>query len=279
MNIDSHHHLWNYSPEEYEWIDPQSVLAQDYKPDDLRPALAESNIGGTVFVQARASLAESRWQNEVAERTDYIKGVVGWVDLMALDVEAYIEELAERPKFVGVRPMLQDLADDEYMLHEDFRRGLSTLARHNLTFDLLIRPRHLLAAQRLASHFPEQAFVLDHIAKPFIAEQVLEPWATYIQRLATCPNVYCKVSGMITEAKQQNWEASDFAPYLDVVFEAFGTDRLMFGSDWPVCLLAGSYGQTVEVVKEYISKLSATEQAAVMGENAAHFYNLNMNEE
>ncbi len=278
MNIDSHHHLWHYSLEEYEWINPQSVLAQDYTPDDLRPALEENDVGGTVFVQARASLRESRWQNEVAEQTDYIKGVVGWVDLMALDVEEEIEVLAERPKFVGVRPMLQDLADDEFMLREEFRRGLSTLARHNLTFDLLIRPRHLLAAQRLVSHFPEQAFVLDHIAKPFIAEQVLEPWATHIGRLATCPNVYCKVSGMITEAGE-SWAASDFTPYLDVVFEAFGTDRLMFGSDWPVCLLAGSYGQTAEVVREYVEKLSATEQAAVMGGNAARFYNLRMNKE
>ena len=279
MNIDSHHHLWNYSPEEYEWINPQTVLAQDYEPDDLRPALAETDIGGTVFVQARASLKESRWQNEVAEQTDYIKGVVGWVDLLALDVEEEIEQLAERPKFVGVRPMLQDLADDEFMLREEFRRGLATLARHNLTFDLLIRPRHLLAASRLVAHFPEQSFVVDHLAKPFVAEQVLEPWATYIARLATFPNVYCKVSGMITEAKQNEWELGDFTPYLDVVFESFGTDRLMFGSDWPVCLLAGSYGQVVEVVREYIDELSATERQAVMGENATRFYNLRMNEE
>ncbi len=274
MNIDSHHHLWNYSADEYEWINPQSVLAQDYKPDDLRPALAENEIGGTVFVQARASLKETRWQNEVAEQTDYIKGVVGWVDLMALDVEEEIEALAERPKFVGVRPMLQDLADDEFMLREEFRRGLATLARHNLAFDLLIRPRHLLAAHRLVSHFPEQPFVVDHLAKPFVAEQVVEPWATHVARLATCPNVYCKVSGMITEANQNEWTLGDFTPYLDVVFEAFGTDRLMFGSDWPVCLLAGSYGEVAEVVREYVGKLSATEQAAVMGENAARFYNL-----
>src|SRR5277367_4995606 len=237
MRIDSHQHFWNYSPEEYPWIKPEWPIRRRYLPDSLAVELESCQMDGCVAVQARQSLTESEWLLELADRSPFIKGVVGWVDLRAPDVAVQLKRFAGHPKFVGVRHVLHDEADDNFMLRSDFRQGISQLRQFELTYDLLIFPRQLPAAIKLASAFPEQPFVLDHIAKPPIRAGTLDPWRGQLQQLASFPNVYCKISGMITEADWGRWHPKQFRPYLDVVFEAFGLDRVMFGSDWPVALL------------------------------------------
>ena len=275
MRIDAHQHFWHYSPQEYGWIGPDmAVLKQDRLPEDLAPLLAASGIDGTVAVQARQSLAETQWLLDLADQHSWIKGVVGWVDLRCPDLPAQLERFSAHPRFRGVRHVVQDEPDDRFMLGDDFQRGIGQLAEFGLTYDLLIFPRHLPAACELVGHFPDQPFVLDHIAKPLIRDRVLEPWATGLRRLAAFPNVWCKVSGLVTEADWHSWQLADFHPYLDVVLEAFGPERIMFGSDWPVCTLAGSYGQVSGIVAGYIGQLSTSEQAAVLGRTAQHFYRL-----
>jgi L-fuconolactonase len=227
-----------------------------------------------VAVQARQSLAESRWLLELAKAASMIRGVVGWVDLCSPNVAQELKEFAEHPKFVGVRHVVQDEPDDQFMLREDFQRGIAALRRFGLTYDLLVFPRHLPAAVALAEKFPEQPFVLDHLAKPPIKDGALSPWREQIRALAKLPNVACKVSGMVTEADWQSWRADDFKPYLDVVFEAFGPDRLMFGSDWPVCLLAGSYDRVLGLAQDYVRQFGADTEAKFFGANAVKFYGL-----
>jgi len=275
MRIDSHQHFWNYNPAEYPWIKPEWPIRRSYLPEDLAVELKSCQIDGCVAVQARQTLAESEWLLELADRFPFIKGVVGWVDLRAPDVALQLGRFAAHSKFVGVRHVLQDEADDNYMLDLHFQRGISQLRQFDLTYDLLIFPRQLPAAIRLASAFPEQPFVLDHIAKPPIKKGVLDPWRGHLQKLATLPNVCCKVSGLITEADWGRWHPSQFRPYLDVVFEAFGPDRVMFGSDWPVALLAGTYQQVFELAREYVAALGAAVEAGFFGGNAANFYQLN----
>jgi L-fuconolactonase len=274
MCIDSHQHFWNYDPEEYPWIKPEWPIRRSYLPDALEGELKSCQIDGCVAVQARQTVAESEWLLELADRSPFIKGVVGWVDLRAPDVAVQLKRFAAQPKFAGVRHVLQDEADDDFMLQPDFQRGISQLHKFELTYDLLIFPRQLPAAIKLASAFPEQPFVLDHIAKPPIKEGALGPWRGHLQKLASLPNVYCKVSGMITEADWGRWHPSQFKPYLDVVFEAFGPDRVMFGSDWPVALLAGTYQQVFELAREYVAPLGAGVEAAFFGGSAANFYQL-----
>jgi L-fuconolactonase len=225
-------------------------------------------------VQARQSLDESRWLLELAEAASIIRGVVGWVDLRSPNVAQELKEFAEHPKFVGVRHVVQDEPDDQFMLREDFQRGIAALRRFGLTYDLLVFPRQLPAAVALAEKFPEQPFVLDHLAKPPIKAGAISPWREQIQALAKLPNVACKVSGMATEGDWQSWRTEDFEPYLDVVFEAFGPDRLMFGSDWPVCLLAGSYNRVLGLAQDYVRRFGADTNAKFFGANAARFYGL-----
>jgi L-fuconolactonase len=275
MRIDSHQHFWNYNPGEYPWIRPEWPIRRSYLPEALAVELNTCQIDGCVAVQARQSVKESEWLLGLADRSPFIKGVVGWVDLRAADVALQLGRFAAHPKFVGVRHVLQDEADDNYMLDLHFQRGISQLRQFDLTYDLLIFPRQLSAAIKLVSSFPEQPFVLDHIAKPLIKEGALEPWRGHLQELATLPNVYCKVSGMITEADWGRWQPSQFKPYLDMVFEAFGPDRVMFGSDWPVALLAGTYQQVFELVREYVNPLGAKIEAGFFGGNAVKFYQLN----
>ena len=223
-------------------------------------------------MQARQSAEESRWLLELAEHHAIIKGVVGWVDLRAARVGEKLAALARHPRFVGVRHVVQDEPDDDFMLGADFLRGIGVLRAHRLTYDILIHPRQLPAAIALAKRFPDQPFVLDHIAKPPIKAGTLSPWREQIRELAQAPNVLCKVSGMVTEADMKAWKPADIRPYLDVVFEAFGEDRLMYGSDWPVCLLAAEYAQVFALVRDYLAPLSAEAQAKVLGGNAARFY-------
>jgi L-fuconolactonase len=274
MRIDSHQHFWNYNQGEYPWIRPEWPIRRSYLPAAAAVELNSCQMDGCVAVQARQTLPESQWLLELADSFPFIKGVVGWVDLRAPDVALQLGRFAAHDKFVGVRHVLQDEADDNYMLDLHFQRGISQLRQFDLKYDLLIFPRQLPAAISLASAFPEQPFVLDHIAKPPIKEGVLDPWRGHLQMLATLPNVCCKVSGLITEADWGRWHPSQFRPYLDVVFEAFGPDRVMFGSDRPVALLAGTYRQVFELMREYVTPLGAGIEAGFFGGNAVNFYQL-----
>jgi L-fuconolactonase len=272
MRLDAHQHFWSYDAAQYPWIPPGSPLHRSWLPDDLAALQQPLGFDGSIAVQARQVVEESDWLLGLAGRHAHVQGVVGWVDLRSDRVEADLERLARHPKFVGVRHVVQEEPDDDFMLGREFQRGISKLAAYGLTYDILIYPKQLPAAIRLVENFPEQPFVLDHIAKPFIKAGTLEPWATQLRRLAKLPNVHCKVSGMLTEADHQAWHAEQFRPYLDTVFEAFGPARLMYGSDWPVCLFAGSYEQAYRLVDDYARGVTAAERAGLFGGNAAAFY-------
>lgn len=272
IQLDSHQHFWTYDAGRYPWIPQGSALHRDWLPEDLAPLLAKTGLEGSIAVQARQSIEESRWLLELAEQDPSIKGVVGWVDLQSDAVEDELARFARHPKFVGVRHVVQDEPDADFMLRPAFLRGIGRLRQFKLTYDILIFPRQLPAAIELARRFPEQRFVLDHLAKPLIRDGTISPWREQIRELAASPNVWCKVSGMITEADPANWKPLDFKPYLDVVFEAFGEGRLMFGSDWPVCLLAGSYEQAHELVNVYVRSMSGEARGRLFGGNAARFY-------
>ncbi len=273
MRLDAHQHFWKYSAREYGWIDDgMGALKRDFLPQDLQPLLEANEFHGSISVQACQNLEETRWLLELSAQNDFIKGVVGWVDLCSGELKSQLDGLAENSKLVGVRHIVQAEPDDEFMLRADFRRGISQLGERGLTFDLLLYPRHLPVAVKLVSQFPDQPFVLDHIAKPGIAAGVLAPWDRDVRELAKLDNVWCKVSGMVTEANWKGWKAADFRPYLDFVFEAFPLDRLMIGSDWPVCTLAADYAATTRIVTEYVRQLPADSQEKVLGGNCARFY-------
>ena len=272
MKIDSHQHFWSYDEKQYPWIPKGSPLQRDWLPPDLAPLLKAAGLDGCIAVQARQSLKESRWLLELAEHHSIIKGVVGWVDLRAPDMETDLAALAAHPKFRGVRHVVQDEPDNQFMLGPDFLRGIGKLHTLGLTYDLLIFPRQLPAAIEVVRRFPEQAFVLDHIAKPDIKTGAISPWREQVRELAKFPNVCCKVSGMVTEADHATWKPEDFAPYLEVIFAAFGEDRLMYGSDWPVCLLAGSYERVFSLADQAARVLGTTAREKFLGGNAARFY-------
>jgi L-fuconolactonase len=272
MRLDAHQHFWSYDAAQYPWIPPGSPLHRSWLPDDLAALQQPLGFDGSIAVQARQVVEESDWLLGLADKHANVKGVVGWVDLRSDRVEADLERLARHPKFVGVRHVVQEEPDDVFMLGQDFQRGISKLAAYGLTYDILIYPKQLAAALRLAENFPEQPFVLDHIAKPFIKAGLIEPWAMQLRQLAKLPNVHCKVSGMLTEADHQAWRAEQFRPYLDTVFEAFGPARLMYGSDWPVCLFAGSYEQAYRLVDDYARGLTDQQRVGLFGGNAAAFY-------
>jgi L-fuconolactonase len=274
VRIDSHQHFWSYDEAQYPWIPQGSALHSSWLPNDLAPLLAESGLDGCIAVQARQSLEESRWLLELTDAHDIVKGVVGWVDLRSPQVENDLVALARHPKFRGVRHVVQDEPDVNFMLQEDFLRGIGQLHALGLTYDLLIFPHQLPAAIEVVRRFPEQPFVLDHIAKPPIKTGTLSPWQEQIRELSSYPNVCCKVSGMITEADHAHWQPTELAPYLDVVVEAFGEDRLMYGSDWPVCLLAGSYERVFQVAQITAQRLSPAGCEKFFGENAVRFYGL-----
>ncbi len=271
MRLDAHQHFWRYAPRHYPWMKPSWAIRRDFLPPDLAPLLARAGLDGTIAVQARQRLEENTFLLALADRYELIKGVVGWVDLRSERAEAQVRAFAAHPKAVGVRHVVQDEVDDDFMLQPEFLRGISRLQDAALTYDLLIFPKQLPAAIRLVDRFPNQPFVLDHLAKPDIRAGALTPWRDQIRELARLPNVCCKVSGMVTEAKWLGWRAEDFHPYLEVVVEAFGYDRLMFGSDWPVALLAGTYAQVHGLVQSYIP---AQHHAAFFGGNAARFYGI-----
>ena len=273
--IDAHQHFWQYNPAEHVWMTEQMAgIRRDFLPQDLKPLLDQLGFDGCIAVQARQSLEETRWLLELAERYDFIRGVVGWVDLRSPELPAQLEQYAGHNKLVGVRHVVQDEPDDEFMLREDFQRGIASLTDFDLAYDLLIYPRQLNAAIGLVSAYPDQPFVLDHIAKPPIAEGKMEPWETGLRQLAKTPNLCCKLSGMVTEAHWREWKPDDFRPYLDVVFESFGPDRLMIGSDWPVCTLSASYQAVLQIVLDYVSHYPPEKQEGILGGNCARFYKL-----
>ncbi len=273
--IDAHQHFWRYSPQEYGWIGPRDkVLRRDFLPADLQPELMSSGIQGALSVQARQSLEETRWLLELASQYPFIKGVVGWVPLIAEDVEKSLELFSTDKNLKGVRHVLHDEADDNYMLRGDFNAGIHLLRKFNLVYDILIFERHLPQTIELVDLHPDQMFVVDHIAKPKIRERITEPWRTNIQALAQRSHVYCKLSGVVTEADHQGWQIGDLKPYFDTILECFGPERLMFGSDWPVCLLASGYRRWSETVQDLIAKLTTAEQAAIMGGTAIRTYSL-----
>ncbi len=278
MKIDAHQHFWNYSTAEYPWIgEGMERIARDYLPNDLAPHLAAAGLDGSVAVQARQSLNETRWLLDLADRSEIVKGVVGWVDLRSERVAEELDEFADRPAFVGVRHVVQDEPDPRFVLGEAFVRGLRQLGPRGLTYDLLLYPPQLPAAIELVGMLPEQPFVLDHLAKPRIRDglaSALEPWQTDLRLLARHANVTCKLSGLVTEAAWTGWQRDDFTPYLEVALDAFGPDRLMIGSDWPVCLLAAEYADVAGIVTDVIARLSASEQQKILGGTAATFYGL-----
>ncbi len=275
MRIDAHQHFWHYSPAEHTWMsDEMKALKRDFLPKDLEPLLASSRLEGSVAVQARQSLEETRWLLQLADQHEFICAVVGWVDLRSENLQSQLEAFARHPKLAGVRHVVQDEVDDQFMLGPEFRRGISRLREFDLTYDLLLFPKHLPAAVELVEKFPEQRFVLDHIAKPKIAQHLLSPWREDLKALADLPNICCKLSGMVTEAKWDQWQPEDFRAYLDIVFAAFGPDRLMIGSDWPVCTLSADYSSTMQIVINYLHQFPAEVQAGVLGNNCARFYRI-----
>jgi L-fuconolactonase len=273
MRIDSHQHFWKYDQARYPWID-DDVLRRNFLPQDLHPLLKSAGLDGSIAVQAEMSEAETGFLLRLAEENAFIKGIVGWVDLLDKKVDERLEVYNDSPLIKGFRHIVQDEPDDEFMLRPDFQRGIGCLEKYGFTYDILVYPRQLPAAIGLARQFPNQLFVLDHIAKPDISNGLHPLWIGQMQELASLPNVYCKLSGMVTETREFKWEPKDFTPFLDVAFNAFGPERLMFGSDWPVCLLAGSYTEVNGIVSSYLDTYPAIVKNKVMGTNAVKFYRL-----
>lgn len=273
--IDSHQHFWIFDPVRDSWIDDSMpAIRRDFSPVDLLPVLQENGIDGCISVQASQTDDETAFLLEHAAINSFIKGVVGWIDLKADDLEAKLQGYQQYKKLKGFRHVLQSEPDPQYMLQPAFKKGIGALQKYGYTYDILIFPGHLPYAAQLVVEFPNQKFVVDHLAKPPIKSQEIIDWQKDIEALAAYPNVSCKVSGMLTEADWNAWKPQDFTPYLDVVFNAFGTNRVMFGSDWPVCLLAGGYKRTVEIMETYCAKLPSPERDLFWGGNAISFYGL-----
>jgi L-fuconolactonase len=275
MRIDSHQHFWKYNPAHQVWMtDAMAVLRRDYLPEELKPLLNAIQFDGTIAVQARQMVEETEWLLRLSDRHDFIKGVVGWVDLRSPMLREQLVTYSKHPKLVGVRHVVHDEPDDQFMLLPEFRRGIAQLREFGLTYDLLLFPKHLPVAVKLVTQFPDQPFVLDHIAKPDIREHQVSPWREDLKRLAEFPNVFCKLSGLVTEAKWKQWQPEEFHRYLDIVIETFSTDRVMIGSDWPVCTLSGDYVSTMRVVTDYVRRFDPTIRDAILGDNCARFYRI-----
>jgi L-fuconolactonase len=273
--IDAHHHLWHYDANQYPWMTGQmSVLRHDFLMDDLLAVARDAGVTGSVAVQARQTIEETKWLSKLAEESDFILGVVGWAPLIQNDIEPIIESMASLPKVKAMRHVLHDEPDDFYMLRGDFNRGVSFLKNFELVYDLLVFERHLPQTIEFVDRHPGQTFVLDHIAKPKIREGQLSPWREKIRELAKRENVYCKISGVVTEANWADWAEDDLDPYFEVVLDAFGPNRLMFGSDWPVVTLASPYQKWLRCVRKAICALSANEQRRVLCETAIEAYKL-----
>jgi len=275
QKIDSHQHFWIYHPVKDNWITADmAVIQRDFLPGDLYPLMEQNHVSGCISVQADQSEQETMFLLDLATKNSFIKGVVGWVDLRADDIEERLIFFSNYPAVKGFRHIVEAEADLNFLLDEKFKRGIALLSKHQFTYDLLVRTRHLPVAIQLVKEFPDQRFVIDHLAKPNIRIHQLTDWKKGLELIAQYPNVYCKVSGFCTEADWENWQAEDVRPYLDVVFKLFGPDRVMFGSDWPVCLLAGGYQKTVQILEAYVAKLPLPDQQKFWTNNAKTFYRI-----
>jgi L-fuconolactonase len=275
MKIDSHQHFWRYDAVRDAWItDSMAVLKRDYLPEHLATELAANGIDTSIAVQADQSENETMFLLNLAEKNERIAGVVGWVDLSSPNVAERLEHFSHFPKLRGFRHVAQSEPDDRFLARETFVTGVAQLHSFGFTYDILIYPKQLPAALELASRLPQQSFVVDHLAKPEIKSANATPWAAQIKEIAQNKHVFCKLSGMVTEADWRHWKADDFKPYLDIVFDAFGANRLMFGSDWPVCLLAATYSQVKELVADYLKGFPESDRKKIFGANAARFYGL-----
>jgi len=274
--IDAHHHLWRYSKEEYGWIGPgMEAIARDFLPANLNTELRTAAIEGSVVVQARQSAEETNWLLAQAEAAEFIRGVVGWVPIAGgRQLAEALERWSGRKKLKSLRHVIQSEPDDEFILRNDFNAGIRALSGTGLVYDLLIYEKHLPATIQFVDRHPNQIFVLDHVAKPRIKEHLLEPWRSNLMELAKRENVYCKLSGMVTEANWSDWSIGDLRPYAEAVLQAFDPSRLMFGSDWPVCLLASSYAKWLETAEDFLGGLSVSEKDLVFGGVAAKVYSL-----
>lgn len=272
MVLDSHVHFWKYKADAYPWIDKNmQVLKKDYLPQDIELTLKRNNIEGCIAVQATSTELETRFLAELSNTHPVIKGVVGWTNLQANDLEKRLSDLKAYPAIKGIRHIVQEEPDD-FMYNGKFRSGISMLADFGFTYDILIYPRQLAAATDLVKAFPQQQFILDHCAKPDIAKRELEIWKSGITDLAMYPNVSCKLSGLLTEARWKDWSPADFYPYLDVVFGSFGVERVMFGSDWPVLLLSGLYVQWKSLLEKYMEQFLPEDKEKVFGLTAQRVY-------
>ena len=275
MRIDSHQHFWKYNPVRDQWItEEMAVIRRDFLPEDLLPELRANQIDGCIAVQADQSEDETQFLLDLAKQNNFIRGVVGWIDFRAENVSECLALLAQNKRLRGFRHIVQAEPDDRFMLQPPFLKAIGCLGKLDFTYDILIYPRQLSAAIELVAGFPNQRFVIDHLAKPEIKAKRTLPWSQQMREIAKNPNVYCKVSGLVTEADWKSWKPDDFNPYLDTVFQAFGTDRVLFGSDWPVCLLAGTYSQVVQLIAEYTKNFSSVEREKIFGLNAARFYRI-----
>ncbi|MBN2637387.1 MAG: amidohydrolase family protein [Prolixibacteraceae bacterium] len=275
MIIDTHHHLWNYNPVEFDWIDDEmAAIRKSFLPADLQATLVNTGVEGVVTVQARQSLEETDWLLKLASENDFMKGVVGWVPLADENIQQILEGYKSNPWLKGVRHVVQGEPDPEFILGRDFNKGISLLKNFNLVYDILIFEQQLPNTIRFVDQHPGQQFVVDHIAKPKIKINELEPWAKNIKELAKRENVSCKISGMVTEADYNLWTEEQLNPYFETVLEAFGPSRLLFGSDWPVCLVATNYSNWLDIVKKTISKFTKEEQDLILYKNAQRIYNI-----
>lgn len=275
MVIDSHHHYWHYDPVAYDWIDDSmQAIRRDFLPEHLSTTIQEAGVDGVITVQARQMMEETDWLLDMARQTSFMKGVVGWLPLVEDNVECHLIKYSEEPLLKGLRHVIQGEPDPEFMLRPDFNRGIALLKKYGLVYDILIVERQLPNTIRFVDMHPDQPFVLDHIAKPLIGKKELSPWKENIRELAKRENVCCKLSGMVTEADFQQWTPEQLLPYFEIVMEAFGPGRLLFGSDWPVCLVATDYKSWAEMVKKNIAAFSKEEQALIMGGNAQRIYRL-----
>ena len=275
MVIDSHQHFWKYEPVKHSWIDDDmSVIRRNFSPSDLAKVYQENGIDGCVAVQADQTLEETDFLIDLASINNFIKGIVGWVDLRAENIENVLEKYSTDKIVKGFRHVVQGEADHNFLLRPNFSRGISLLEKHNFTYDILVFPHQLGSVLEFVKKFPYQKFVIDHIAKPYIKDGYFEGWATMMTAIGKHKNVSCKMSGMVTEADFNIWTPEQIHPYMDTVLEAFGSKRILFGSDWPVCLVAGNYSKIKKLTTDFISQLSKIEQNSIMGNNAIEFYNL-----
>jgi L-fuconolactonase len=275
MIIDTHQHFWEYEPEKHAWLDDNmKKIRRDFLPEELDSVYKKNKIDGCIAVQADQTEEENRFLVNLSEKNDFIKGIIGWVDFRSEDISDRLQQYSRLPKMKGFRHIVQGEPDPNFILGKKFFNGISALEKHDFVYEILVFPYQLGAVLEFVKKFPNQKFVIDHLAKPYIKNGYFDGWAILMQEIAKCENVYCKISGMVTEADYSNWSYEQLQPYMDWVFEHFGAERLMFGSDWPVCLVAAEYEKVKNIAATYVEKLSTAEQDQFWWRSASEFYSL-----